>query len=192
MQARILSFYEESLGKGLGGELSVSQAELFHSRMQMTMPTRVDRHVDAVRIVFSATPGPASICFFGSLVEESTHQFVTILDTTDPVGIHLVTVASMFNDCVALLRDGHTFALADESPLRRVGFDAGLVVTADFWEPFEGRAHMHDDEGGVIEIFAVVPITRAERELKVTQGVQALLDDMDARGREATASSVVV
>lgn len=112
------------------------------------------------------------------------HEFIIVSDKPHPGLPMTVALARLHHYLAEPLGDHHTFQLADDSSLLPLGYTHALVTRADLYSVFRERNET-SIAGRPVRVHALVLLTRAERDLKVAKGVDALFEDFRARGRRA-------
>lgn len=133
--------------------------------------------------------GAGGVWFHGSLselalglVDGHMHQFVGLYASSGAAMSEFIATAAHYDRYLGRLGFGHTVPLGSGSPLQSVGRSAFLLLDGGTYESF---VPARDVVGGVeTQVFAVIPISDAEWDVKKERGLSCLLDDWEAAGRD--------
>ncbi len=150
--------------------------------------TRVASTVRVARIRMDLTGGGALLCHASlGLVDwqaAHVHQFVCIVDDLGDDPSRLVASMAHYSAFVSTLDHGHTVPVATGSPLFLRGYEGTLILEGGFYSYFD--ASWPTLAGTETSLFAAIPLTRAELEIKRSQGVDALFGEWKRTGRDLT------
>lgn len=134
------------------------------------------------------TADGTTVYFWGTLrackgtKQTHLHQFLGLFKSpSHDLGVMLAS-AFHYDQCVARLGYGHTFPLAKSNTLRLAGYEAGIVLNSGIYKPF---ADMDRTLGEVdMTFYSIIPIKADELSLKREEGLMALMESWDERGRD--------
>ncbi len=109
------------------------------------------------------------------------HHFIGIFDSAETSLLELVAAALHFDRFVERLDYGHSFPLGPHSTLRQRGYRGALVLEKGLYSFFDECTARLPPQTSV---FAVLPITETDLELKRREGLDALLAAWDAEKRD--------